>query len=151
MMEQRRSPMTFAKSFREAFYFVVFISVFSIVGCASHNMNQANDIRPARDIKWTLQDMDGHGVDGFAHVWVRFDSDGKVYGSGGCNSFRGYYSLENGIVKTGPLATTRKACSSLLNVQESEILQTIENIDVAYKRGDRLFIEGSNHKLLFSR
>ncbi|WP_432734888.1 META domain-containing protein [Maridesulfovibrio sp. FT414] len=119
-------------------------------GCAPRTQAPQADFVSTRNTKWVLEDLDGLGVTDFAHIWVRFDSDGKIYGSGGCNSFRGYYSTVNSVFKTGPLATTRKACSKALNIQEFKVMQALENVQTMYRKNGMFYMEGGGHVLRFS-
>jgi len=101
------------------------------------------------ETKWIAEDIDGKSLGGFAHIWMRLDSNGKIYGSGGCNSFRGNYSYVNGIFKTGPLAMTRKSCSKNMNLQEFKFMQALEKVDSMQERDGMLYMEGNGNSLLF--
>lgn len=119
-------------------------------GCATHGTAPVSDYRDAMNTKWLLEDIDGQGVIDFAHMWVRFDGDRKIYGSGGCNNFRGHYTITNGEFKTGPLAMTRKACPKALNSQEFKFMQALDDVRTMHTRNGLLYMEGNNHKLRFS-
>lgn len=131
----------------------VFLSVLFLLaaaGCAATHHTPQADFTSTRNIKWLLEDIDGQGITDFAHIWVRFDSDGKIYGSGGCNNFRGYYSIDNNEFKTGPLAMTRKACPKAVSLQEFRFMQALENVRVMSRRNGQLYMEGSGHTMRFS-
>ena len=49
-----------------------------------------------------------------------FADDGGVSGSGGCNTFRGDYSYSAGKLEIGPLAATKKACTTPEGAAEQE-------------------------------
>ncbi len=83
------------------------------------------------------------------HIWMRLDDNGKIYGSGGCNSFRGDYSYVNGQFSTGPLGMTRKACSKNLNLQEFKFMQALERVRTMQERNGMLYMEGDGNSLLF--
>lgn len=65
---------------------------------------------------WTLTSFTGEDV---AKLYtgkvptIVFAADGKVSGNGGCNSYRGTYTLEENTVTFGPLMSTKMACPSL--------------------------------------
>lgn len=70
--------------------------------------------------EWTL-DREGQ-------PFIRFEGDGKVAGSGGCNNFFGQYSVETGNeIKIGPLASTKKACMGEAGQYESEFFGLLES------------------------
>lgn len=56
-----------------------------------------------------------------------FTSDGRVSGSGGCNTFDGSYELEGASIKMGPFATTRMSCPQPIMDQEQAYLTALEN------------------------
>ncbi len=53
--------------------------------------------------------------------------DGKVSGSGGCNSFHGPFKVDGNALSIGPLATTRKLCSAEgVMAQEREFIAALQ-------------------------
>ena len=75
--------------------------------------------------------------------------DGKVSGSGGCNSFHGPFKVEGNALSIGPLATTRKLCSAEgVMAQEREFITALQTattwaidrgmLDVHRKDGERV-------------
>jgi heat shock protein HslJ len=52
-------------------------------------------------------------------------SNGEVFGSAGCNSFRGEFKTAGNRIEFGPVATTRRACSAELMAQEQEFLAAL--------------------------
>ncbi|WP_319764204.1 META domain-containing protein [Maridesulfovibrio sp.] len=119
-----------------------------VSGCAPKQTNYPAYEHP-RETKWLAEDIDGKPVQGFAHIWMRLDKNGKIYGSGGCNSFRGEYSYTNGVFSTGQLAMTRKACSQNLNIQEFKFMQALEAVKTMENRNNMLYMEGPSNSLLF--
>lgn len=51
---------------------------------------------------------------------VEFGEDGALSGSGGCNRFTGGYSVTDGVLTIGPLASTAMACETPAGVMEQE-------------------------------
>ncbi|WP_320172049.1 META domain-containing protein [Maridesulfovibrio sp.] len=142
--------MNLTSIFRPVLLILFIFWALSLFGCAGHGAAPEPDFVSTRDTKWVLVDLNGHGLVDFAHIWVRFDSDGKIYGSGGCNSFRGHYSIENKEFRTGPLAMTRKACSGSLAAQEFEFMEALESARLLFRRNGLLFMEGGGHVMEFS-
>ena len=57
--------------------------------------------------------------------FVRFSGDGKLFGNGGCNNFRGKYHQAANSITIGPLATTRKACPEDIMAGERNFLSAL--------------------------
>lgn len=69
---------------------------------------------------WMVEDINRGGVIDNSRLTLTFGTDGRVSGSGGCNSFSGTYSADGSSVSLGPLAMTRRAClGKALNAQET--------------------------------
>ena len=87
---------------------------------------------PLEDTGWRVVAY-SEGSGSFASVLagtsltVAFSSDGRVCGSGGCNSYSGPYRLAPPSISIGPLASTRKFCASPDGVmaQESAFLAAL--------------------------
>lgn len=50
------------------------------------------------------------GFEGQSDRFVKFENEGRVIGSGGCNNFFGDYQAANGAITIGPIAGTKKMC-----------------------------------------
>ncbi|WP_419778331.1 META domain-containing protein [Maridesulfovibrio sp.] len=127
---------------------VIACAILISTGCAP-KQNQYPTYPNPTETKWIAEDIDGTPIEGFAHIWMRLDSNGKIYGSGGCNSFRGNYSYSNGIFKTGPLAMTRKSCSKGLSLQEFKFMQALDRVNSMQNKDGMLYMEGQGSSLLF--
>ncbi|WP_295818844.1 META domain-containing protein [uncultured Deinococcus sp.] len=67
------------------------------------------------------------GGQGEQPLTLRFGPDGRVDGFAGCNTFRGQYSVQDDTLSIGPLATTRRACTSpALQTQEQAYLNDLQ-------------------------
>jgi heat shock protein HslJ len=70
---------------------------------------------------------------------VTFGDDGAVNGNGGCNLFRGPYSVLGDRISFGKLVSTRRACiSEPLNAQEQAFLKALANATKYELLADRL-------------
>ncbi len=58
--------------------------------------------------------------------FVGFKANGEMMGSGGCNNFFGTYELNDGEIKIGPLASTKKACPDSMQA-ETEFLSQLQS------------------------
>jgi heat shock protein HslJ len=71
--------------------------------------------------------------------------DGQITGNSGCNNYMGPYKVDGDAITIGPLASTRKACSSdELSKQEASYLAALEVAKTFAVTGNRLdlFREG---------
>ncbi len=78
--------------------------------------------------RWLLEDIRNTGVIDRAQSTLRFDGDGRVSGSGGCNRMGGGVTLEGNSVQFGPLMSTRMACVEALMDQEQRYLATLADV-----------------------
>lgn len=77
---------------------------------------------PAFADEWSIVSVDG--ADAVETATIRFDTDGAISGTTGCNRFTGTAEARDGqLIFSAPLATTRMACpGGALNAQEQRIL-----------------------------
>jgi heat shock protein HslJ len=69
---------------------------------------------------------------------IDFGADGRLTGHTSCNAMTGSYTLDNGVLKVGPVATTKMACAQLQLEQEDRILTALELAVSARVRDDGL-------------
>lgn len=69
---------------------------------------------------WVVEDLAGGGIVDGSRATLTFESDGRVYGEGSCNSYRGGYSLTGEGLSFGDLASTLMACVPALMDQETK-------------------------------
>jgi len=60
--------------------------------------------------EWRPSFMSSAEIPSGIHMVVRFNPEGEISGSGGCNHFFGGYTISGNHIKIGPLASTRKGC-----------------------------------------
>ena len=99
---------------------------------------------PSVEGSWTatsiLYDDAIRGVIGGTTPTAVFGGDGNAVGSGGCNAFRGRFSVQGSTVKIGPLSSTRKACATPdgIDRQEAGYLTALESARTFQQVGDQL-------------
>ena len=73
-------------------------------------------------------------------IRIEFMPDGRVRGSGGCNSFSAGYTSSAEQLAIGPVGATRRACAEPDGVmaQEAAFLRALEAVASARREGDRL-------------
>ncbi len=59
-------------------------------------------------------------------MFVRFEVEGKIAGSAGCNSFFGSYRESGETIRIDPLGTTRKFCTEVLMDLETKMLIALQ-------------------------
>lgn len=69
-----------------------------------------------------------------------FGADGKVTGSGGCNTFTGPYEVTGSTLRIGPLGATRKACTEPegVSAQEAGYLAALQSVVRSEQAGPKL-------------
>jgi heat shock protein HslJ len=73
-------------------------------------------------------------------ITMAFMPEGRISGSGGCNSYSGSYTATAGQLAVGPVATTRRACAEPEGVmaQEAAFLRALETVASSRREGLRL-------------
>ncbi|MFO7168282.1 MAG: META domain-containing protein [Chloroflexota bacterium] len=128
-----------AGSIRLRFDIVTAIALVAIAIGLEGAMAQQSTTPPAEmlGVEWSLvslqdasgatQDMTGAGMT------IRFEQDGMAFGSGGCNTFRGGYTVADGQQLTfSALAATLMACEQALMDRETVYLQALDDVS-AYR------------------
>ncbi|GHF43140.1 heat shock protein HslJ [Deinococcus metalli] len=68
------------------------------------------------------------GAQGDTPLTVTFAADGRISGTGGCNTFMGRYDIDDQTLSVGALASTRRACPTPeLQAQEQRFLRELQN------------------------
>lgn len=114
----------------------------TVIFCISACNNDSADIKEdssAAEVKhsvadiysatWIAEKIDGNQIDEKHSANIRFDKDGHVSGTTGCNRFAGMAEIAGDKLKFGQLATTRRACVPGLMEQEGKILKAIEDTE----------------------
>lgn len=87
------------------------------------------------DITWTLTELEGRPPIAGATIDLTLSTDGRVFGSGGCNRYTGPANFGEGEMTLGPnLAVTRMACEEQVMAQEDVfvgLLQRVSGYEVA--------------------
>lgn len=93
------------------------------------------------------------GFQGDQPLTVTFAADGRVSGSGGCNTFVGRYTVDDQTLSVGPLASTRRACATPeLQAQEQRFLQDLQQVTRVEVSGPQLtLITRNGTRLQFAR
>ncbi len=79
------------------------------------------------------------GVEASSDIFIQFQSDGNVIGSGGCNNFGGTYEQNGADLAFGPIRSTKRGCMGEVGRMESTFFKTL---------GDTRSAEGSHLVLI---
>jgi len=89
---------------------------------------------------WQLLGLGSVGAVEGALPTLSFGADGKVSGSGGCNTYTGTVTTSGMAIKFTGLTATKKSCSDELNKQEATFLKALEKATTFENRATSLLI-----------
>ena len=92
---------------------------------------------------WTLTGIDGATVEPGVGATLVFGTDGKVSGSGGCNSFGGDYSVSGSTIRFSAIASTLMACDDPKMGVEQQYLGALQGTVGFSLSGNALVISGA--------
>jgi heat shock protein HslJ len=81
---------------------------------------------PLAGSEWWPTEVEGEARPGTGESFVRFESDGKVAGHGGCNRFFGSYDTSGDQLQIGALGATRRACAGATGEDEQRFLGALQ-------------------------
>ena len=79
-----------------------------------------------------------------SELTVDFSPDGQVFGSSGCNTYSGPFTLEDGSLVVGALALTMMACDDALNAQEQQLLTALQVPTTVEASGGTITLRDAN-------
>lgn len=79
-----------------------FIAALALTACAASEPSaQDIDLPALAGSQWSPES---------GNAFIKFDGEGRISGSGGCNNFSGTYAAEDSTLSFGPIMSTKKAC-----------------------------------------
>jgi heat shock protein HslJ/uncharacterized membrane protein len=107
---------------------------------------------PLQGTAWRLEDLAGARVLGGAPATLEFSGEGRASGSGSCNRFNGVVTVENGAIRFGGLAATRKACPEAVMRQEESYFAALRDAERYELDGEslRIFAASRSEPLRFA-
>lgn len=78
--------------------------------------------------QWHVVDVDGTQPPRDASVTLNFDTDGRIYGQGGCNRYFGSYNLTGEGISFSQMGLTRMACAEARMDFEVKYVNTLGNV-----------------------
>ncbi len=76
---------------------------------------------------WTIAAIDGTRLTGEYPADITF-SDGRAFGTSGCNRFTGGFTLDGAALRFGPVAGTRMACAPPAMAQEQHLHAAFDRV-----------------------
>ena len=130
-----------------------------VVGCCSAGAVPVSARTPSEEpmdltgTAWIAEDIDGRGVIDTLQSTLRFEAEGRVSGTGGCNRYFGPVTIDGGALAFGPLAGTKMACPPAIMDQEQRFLAALAKVTRFETRNGLLYLfgDGSAPLLRFSR
>jgi heat shock protein HslJ len=90
--------------------------------------------------KWVAEEIGGSRVGGGQQTTLELTDDGRAFGSGGCNRYRGTAEFDATSITFKPLASTKMACEAAVMEQETRFHKAVEQVK-SWR------IDGATHKL----
>ena len=107
---------------RSACRFAIGLSMFAILPPVAHAGPEL------AGSEWRPQEIGGAQVPPEPEIFVRFGSEGRLEGHGGCNRFFGSYRLSGDKIEFGPIGATRRVCPEPVMDRENRFLREIEGV-----------------------
>lgn len=104
----------------------------------------ATDPTAIYEARWVLADIEGIGTIEGTDVSLQFNPLGTLSGHAGCNRVSGNAELGEGVVKIGPLASTKMACADPIMDQELRFLDALPRAQVWRVEGGSLYFDAAD-------
>lgn len=137
---------------------VLFLIAILVISCATTSMAQRDrDLSTGQAVlagtQWRLVSMGRIGSDANlvsgSSVTMNFGNDGRVSGSGGCNSYGGNFRVQGDRITFNQVFSTKRAClNSEGNRQESQFFLALESANRFRLSGNQLSVYYDNRSVL---
>ena len=114
--------------------------VLAVLACAAIGSVNGAEHKGLAGTSWQLLQLGPNGALSENLPTLMFSSDGKVSGSGGCNTFTSSATETGMHIKFGAIAATKKACSEQVNAQEAAYFKALEQAQTFENRATSLLI-----------
>ncbi|HKE57727.1 MAG TPA: META domain-containing protein [Pyrinomonadaceae bacterium] len=134
-------------SFRSGFLALVLVAAIGdgLLNPAQSRKSFSTGDQPLANTEWHLVSFGRVGeekpvIQGTT-ITMKFDADGRVNGSAGCNSYSGTYRVRGDLLTFGRMASTMRAClDSRANQQEQQYFAALDSATRFRLSGNRLLI-----------
>lgn len=109
-------------------FFLLFLAGFALVYLLNVQRS-ANSIPTADELAasaWRPTHIGDLRVDNDSDIYVQFETDGRLTGFAGCNSFSSRYRLDGNKIDVDPIGVTRKSCAPDIMSVESSLVQALQ-------------------------
>ena len=93
--------------------------------------------------EWGPIEVNAESFSPVKDIFLRFEQDGRYFGNGGCNTFRGYFVTNEDAILLGPAATTMMACPEEISTQEFTFLQALMSVRSFERNGTMLTLKNA--------
>lgn len=126
------------------------LSAILLGGCALSRQEPPPNLSPAQLAggAWQVAQMDGTDAVESGKTWIRFESEGRVAGSGGCNQFSGPLKRSGATIAIGPAVSTKRYCLGPIQLQEDRFYRLLEEVRNAHLEGNELVMTDTAGKSL---
>lgn len=126
----------------------------AFIGCAGQNRAGKNqpDMESLYGKEWVLEyvNKDKPVIDKL-RATIRFEKDGKLTGSGGCNKFFGSYEIKDGKVVIGPVGGTKMMCPpAVMDIEDAYMAALAGELEVRMEEGKMKLCSSEDKCLIFS-
>jgi heat shock protein HslJ len=112
----------------------------ALIACGAIGSAVAAEHKGLAGTSWQLLQLGPNGALSENLPTLTFSTDGKVSGSGGCNTFTSSATETGMHIKFGAIAATKKACSEQVNAQEAAYFKALEKAQTFENRATSLLI-----------
>ncbi|PNQ74984.1 hypothetical protein C1T31_02280 [Hanstruepera neustonica] len=127
-------------------YYTILLTLISISACG-HSKNVTTmdkDSQKTLNGQFMIHQMNGSKLP-LTDLTITFnDSIKAISGYSGCNRFSGSYETEGNMLKIGPLASTKMACSNDRNAVETEFLRLLGLVNSFENSNGQLILKTDN-------
>ena len=109
-----------------------------LTACAAVGPSSASSLAGSEGRPVKLGDKDVDGLRPF----VRFDDNGHIGGNGGCNSYRGSYTLDGNRIEVRRLALTMMYCGGKMQTERA-LLSSLRRASTFRRKGTKLTLQDS--------
>ncbi len=95
-------------------------------------------------VTWTVTAMPGVGVDPTVPITAVFGTDGKITGSGGCNSYSAGYTTSGSNLSIDSPMSSMMSCNETVDQQESQYFYLLEGDGTYQISGNKLTLKNSS-------
>ena len=95
----------------------------------------------------TFESTGAEGFDLVDDVTIEFDDEGNLSANGGCNTMNGAYTIEDGTLEAGALASTMIGCDPNHLDQDAWLAELLSSSPEASLTGDRLTLRSDDDSL----